>query len=113
MLSIQYAAGLAFAHLLAVADAAAIVIPLHDRIGTGAYAYFSGKNMVIAGALTVLGALAVAVGGAVILAPALRWFVGGQQPDEGRLRRKCGSHDQPPAYTANDPANPDCGQPRL
>jgi adenylate cyclase len=86
MLSIQYAAGLAFAHLLAVADAAAIVIPLHDRIGTGAYAYFSGKNMVIAGALTVLGALAVAVGGAVILAPALRWFVGGQQPDEGQRR---------------------------
>jgi adenylate cyclase len=85
-LSIQYAAGLAFAHLLAVADAAAIVIPLHDRIGTGAYAYFSVKNMVIAGALTIVGALAVAVGGVVILAPALRWFVGGQQPDEGQRR---------------------------
>jgi adenylate cyclase len=85
-LSIQYAAGLAFAHLLAVADAAAIVIPLHDRIGTGAYAYFSVKNMVIAGALTIVGAVAVAVGGVVILAPALRWFVGGQQPDEGQRR---------------------------
>src|SRR6202012_1208472 len=47
-LSIQYAAGLACAHLLAVGDAAAIVIPLHDRIGTGGYAYFSAKNMAIA-----------------------------------------------------------------
>lgn len=84
--SIQYAAGLAFAHLLAVGDAAAIVIPLHDRIGTGAYAYFSVKNMLIAAALIVVGAVAVAVGGAVILAPALRWFVRGQQPDKGQRR---------------------------
>jgi adenylate cyclase len=84
--SLQYAAGLAFAHLLAVADAAAIVIPLHDRIGTGAYAYFSAKNIVIASALIVLGAVAVAAGGAVNLAPALRWFVRGQQPDGGQRR---------------------------
>ena len=74
------------AHLLAVGDAAAIVIPLHDRIGTGAYAYFSVKNMLIAAALIVVGAVAVAVGGAVILAPALRWFVRGQQPDKGQRR---------------------------
>ena len=85
-LSIQYAAGLACAHLLAVADAAAIVIPLHDRIGTGAYAYFSTKNMVIAVVLVVVGAVAVAVGGVVNLAPALRWFVRGQQPDEVQRR---------------------------
>jgi class 3 adenylate cyclase len=79
-LSMQYAAGLACAHLLAVGDAAAIVIPLHDRIGTGAYAYFGAKNMIIAAILVVLGAAAVAVGGAVNLAPVLRWFVQGRQP---------------------------------
>jgi adenylate cyclase len=85
-LSIQYAAGLACAHLLAIGDAAAIVVPLHDRIGTGTYAYFSAKNVVIAVALVVGGAAAVAVGGAINLAPVLRWFVRGQQPDQDQRR---------------------------
>ncbi len=85
-LSIQYAAGLAGAHLLAVGDAAAIVIPLHDRIGTGGYAYFSAKNVAIAVVLVGVGAVAVAMGGAINLAPSLRWFVRGQQPDQGQRR---------------------------
>ena len=85
-LSIQYAAGLACAHLLAVADAAAIVIPLHDRIGTGGYAYFGAKNLITAVILIVLGAAGVAVGGAVILAPVVRWFVQGRQPNPDERR---------------------------
>jgi adenylate cyclase len=80
-LSIQYSAGLAFAHLLAVGDAAAIVIPLHGQTASGAYAYFGAKNMITAVILVVLGAIAVAVGGAMILAPVLRWFVRGNQPN--------------------------------
>ncbi|MGA8329694.1 MAG: adenylate/guanylate cyclase domain-containing protein [Mycobacterium sp.] len=82
----QYAAGLACAHLLAVADAAAIVIPLRDRLGSGSYAYFGEKNVVAAVVLVALGAVAVAGCGAINLAPVLRWFVRGQQPDPGQRR---------------------------
>jgi adenylate cyclase len=80
-LSIHYAAGLACAYLFAVADAAAIVIPLRGQTPSGAYAYFGVKNLILAVILVVLGAVAVAVGGAMNLAPVLRWFVRGQQPN--------------------------------
>jgi adenylate cyclase len=85
-LSIQYATGLACAHLLAVADAAAIVIPLHGQTATGAYAYFGAKNLITAVILVVLGAAGVAVGGAINLAPVLRWFVQGRQPNPDERR---------------------------
>jgi adenylate cyclase len=84
--SIYYAAGLAGAHLLAVADAAAIVIPLHSRTANGAFAYFSPANTVIATILVALGAIAVAVGGVMILAPVLRWFVKGDPPTSRQRR---------------------------
>jgi adenylate cyclase len=80
-LSIHYAGGLACAYLFAVADAAAIVIPLRGQTPSGAYAYFGVKNLILAVILVVLGAVAVAVGGAMNLAPVLRWFVRGQQPN--------------------------------
>ena len=89
-LSLQYAAGLAFAHLLAVGDAAAIVVPLHDRTVSAAYSYFAAKNMVTAVVLVVVGALAVAVGGAISLAPVLRWFVPGRQPNADERRTATG-----------------------
>lgn len=85
-LSIQYAAGLACAYLLAVADAAAIVIPLHDRTVAQAYGYFAAKNMIIAVVLVIVGAVGVAVSGVLNFAPSLRWFVQGQQPDQGQRR---------------------------
>jgi adenylate cyclase len=80
-LSIHYAGGLAGAHLLAVADAAAIVIPLHGQMAIGAYGYFDARNTTIAAILVVLGAIAVAMGGAMNVAPVLRWFVRGQRPN--------------------------------
>ena len=89
-LSIQYSAGLAIAHLLAVGDAAAIVIPLHGQTTSGPYAYFGVKNMIIAAILVVLGAAAVAVGGAMSLAPVLRWFVQGRQPNPDERRTATG-----------------------
>ncbi len=84
--SIYYAAGLASAHLLAVADAAAIVVPLHDQTVGGAVSYFSAKNMVTAVILVALGALAVALGGVMILAPVLRWYVRGDRPNPPQRR---------------------------
>jgi adenylate cyclase len=83
-LSIQYAARLACAHLLGVADAAAIVIPLRGQIAAEVHPYFAAKNAITAVVIVLLGSIAVAVGGVVNLAPALRWFVAGQQPDSGQ-----------------------------
>jgi adenylate cyclase len=80
-LSIQYAAGLACAHLLAVADAAAIVIPLHGQIASEVHTYFGARNVITVVTIVLLGSVALAVSGVVNLAPALRWFVIGQQPD--------------------------------
>jgi adenylate cyclase len=80
-LSIHYAAGLASAHLLGTADAAAIVIPLKGQIGSGAQPSFAATSVLTALLIVVLGSAAVAVGGVVNLAPALRWFVPGRQPD--------------------------------
>jgi adenylate cyclase len=89
-LSIQYAAGLAFAYLFAVADAAAIVIPLRGQTASGAYAYFGVKNLITAVVLVVVGALAVAVGGVISLAPVLRWFGQGRQPNPDERRTATG-----------------------
>jgi adenylate cyclase len=80
-LSIQYAAGLACAHLFGIADAAAIVIPLKGQIGGGAQPYFAAKSVITVLIIVVLGSAAVAVCGVLNLAPVLRWFVPGQQPD--------------------------------
>ena len=62
------------------------MIPLHGQTAIGAYAYFGAKNMITAVILVVLGAIAVAVGGATILAPVLRWFVRGNQPNPRQRR---------------------------
>jgi adenylate cyclase len=85
-LSIHYGGGLAGAHLLAVADAAAIVIPLHGQTAMGSYAYFGARNLIVAAILVVLGAIAVAVVGAINVAPVLRWFVRGERPDPEQRR---------------------------
>ena len=85
-LSIDYAVGLACAHLCALGVAAAIVVPLNGQTVGGAQAYFVTKNVIIVLIIVVLGSIAVAVGGVWNLAPVLRWFVRGQQPDPGQRR---------------------------
>ncbi len=85
-LALQYAGGLSCAHLLAVADAAAIVIPLNGHTAPVPQAYFGTKNLVVVVVLVLLGSLAVAAGGVWNLAPALRWFVRGQVPTAQQRR---------------------------
>ncbi|MGH3522897.1 MAG: adenylate/guanylate cyclase domain-containing protein, partial [Mycobacterium sp.] len=85
-MSIHYAAGLACAYLIAVADAAAIVVPLNGQIASGVHTYLGPKNLITVVVLVVLGTAAVAVGGVVNLAPVLRWFVRGEQPDPDQRR---------------------------
>ncbi len=75
-LSIHYAVDLAMAYVLAVISVSAILIPLRGHT----YLDFVQKNMGAIVALLVLGAIGVAVGGALLLFPTLGWFVVGEEP---------------------------------
>jgi len=89
-LAIRYAAGLACAHLIGSADAAAIVIPLHSQFAGIVQAYFTPTSLITGAIIVVLGAAAVAGGGAANLVPVLRWFVGGRQPTAKQQRSATG-----------------------
>ena len=78
--SIRYAAGLAFAHLLSVAEVLVIVVALSGHIPGGPHAHFSGKYVITSVAVVSLGTLAVLIGGVMVIAPSLRWSVRGYDP---------------------------------
>lgn len=84
-LSIEYAFALALAYVLAVVDAAAILIPLSGHTSIAANADFAEKNTAAVVLLVALGIVGVAVAGALNLAPTLSWYVAGDEPtDEQR-----------------------------
>ena len=83
-LSIQYAIDLALAYILAAVDAVAILIPLRGHTSTALSTDFAEKNTGLVAFLILLGIAAVAVGGAAILAPTLRWYVAGDEPTEAQ-----------------------------
>ncbi|MHA7648407.1 adenylate/guanylate cyclase domain-containing protein [Mycobacterium sp. ML4] len=76
----RYATDLALAYLIAVVDAAAILIPLRGRTPTLADADFAEKNTGLVVLLVMLGTVSVAIAGRLILGPTLRWYVAGDQP---------------------------------
>lgn len=77
--SIRYATGLAFAHLLSVAEVLVIVVALSGHAPGGAH--FSGKYLITSVAVVSLGTLAVLIGGVMVIAPSLRWSVRRHEPD--------------------------------
>src|SRR5581483_2756351 len=77
---IQYGFDLSLSYVLAVVEAAAILIPLRGHTSVGANADFARQNTVPVVLLVVLGIVSVAVAGAVSLAPTARWFVAGDEP---------------------------------
>ena len=85
-LAIKYASRLALAYLLSVSAAVAIVIPLGGEALLGAQAYFTPKNVILSAVLVAVGTVVVAVGGAMNIAPTLRWFVPGREPDARQCR---------------------------
>lgn len=85
-MAIRYAAGLACAHLIGTADAAAIVIPLHGHFADDTQVYFEPTSLITAAIIVALGTAAVAGGGVANLVPVLRWFVGGRQPNDDQRR---------------------------
>jgi adenylate cyclase len=79
-LSIEYAISLALAYILAVVDAAAILIPLRGQTSVAANVDFAQKNTPVVVVLVGLGVVCVAVAGVVSLAPTLRWYAAGDEP---------------------------------
>ncbi|MGB8388460.1 adenylate/guanylate cyclase domain-containing protein [Mycobacterium sp.] len=76
-MSIQYGIDLALAYIIGLLDASAILIPL----GSHTSVTFTEQNAAAVVALGVLGTIGVAVAGALHLAPTLRWFVAGDEPN--------------------------------
>ncbi|HUH71533.1 MAG TPA: adenylate/guanylate cyclase domain-containing protein [Mycobacterium sp.] len=79
-MSIQYGIDLALAYIVAVIDAAAILIPLRGHTSVAANVNFAEKNTAVVVALVALGIISVAVAGVLSLAPTLRWYVAGDEP---------------------------------
>lgn len=79
-LAIEYAVALALSYLLAVLDAAAILIPLRGHTSVSANADFAEKNTPLLLILVSLGTIGVAAAGVANLAPTLRWYVPGDEP---------------------------------
>ena len=80
-MSIQYALDLALSYIIAAIDAAAILIPLRGHTSVAANADFAEKNTTTVVVLVVLGIVSVAVAGVRSLAPTLRWYVAGEEPN--------------------------------
>jgi adenylate cyclase len=77
-----YGARLAAAHLMAIGAAVAIVIPMGLRPIQGLLA----ANLVTAMVLIAAQAIALAVAGALIITPSLRWYLVDAQPDSRQQR---------------------------
>ncbi|OBI84231.1 adenylate/guanylate cyclase domain-containing protein [Mycobacterium sp. 1245805.9] len=73
---------MALAYVIAVLDTAAILIPLRGRTSVAANADFAEKNTAVVMVLVALGIVGVTVGGALNLAPSLRWYVAGDAPSQ-------------------------------
>lgn len=81
-LAANYAGRLVAAYLMSIAAAVAILIPLGGEALTGAQHYFTRSNIIGSAVLVAVGTLVVAVGGVLNIAPTLKWFNAGLEPDE-------------------------------
>lgn len=81
-LAAHYAGRLAGAYLLSITASVAILIPLGGDALLGAQNYFSQKNIIGAAVLVAVSTIVIAIGGVLNIAPTLRWFEAGLEPDE-------------------------------
>lgn len=80
-LSIEYAIDLALSYIIAVIDAAAILIPLRGHTFITPDVDFAERNTTTVAVLVALGIVGVAVAGMFSLAPTLRWYAAGLEPN--------------------------------
>jgi adenylate cyclase len=79
-LSIQYAIDLALSYIIAVIDAAAILIPLGGHTSAVANEDFAIRNTPIVAGFVTLGIIGVATAGVLSARSTLRWYVAGDEP---------------------------------
>lgn len=84
--SIRYAGGLVFAHLVATTEILVIAVALSGHIAGAAPVHLSAKNAITALVLVVVGTVTIAVGAVVMIAPSLRWFIPRRKPDPNQRR---------------------------
>jgi adenylate cyclase len=85
-LAINYASRLVGAYLLSITAAVAILIPLGGEALVGAQNYFTQRNIIVSAVLVFLSTIVVAVGALLNIAPTLRWFIPGLEPDDRQRR---------------------------
>ncbi|WP_084187851.1 adenylate/guanylate cyclase domain-containing protein [Mycobacterium paraffinicum] len=83
-MAIEYGAYLALSYVLAVGEAAAILIPLRGHVSVGAASDFAQTNTAAVVVLVLLGTIGIAVAGMLSAAPTLRWYVAGVEPDQAQ-----------------------------
>jgi class 3 adenylate cyclase len=83
-LAIQYAIDLSLAYIVAVVDAAAILIPLRGHTSVAANVDVAEKNTVLVVALIAVSIVGVVVAAVWNLAPTLRWYVAGDEPTDAQ-----------------------------
>jgi class 3 adenylate cyclase len=83
-LAIQYGIDLALSYVLAVIEAAAILVPLRGHTSVGANADFAKANTAAVLVLVLLGIVGVAAAAMLSAAPTLRWYAAGVQPDQAQ-----------------------------
>lgn len=84
-LGAHYAAGLASAQLLTSTEAIAVVMSLSGETHSGTSIWRS-HYLVLTVVLVALSTVSVAIAGTASIAPTLRWYTAGQQPDAGQRR---------------------------
>ena len=81
LLGIRYALGLSTAQLLTAAEVAAVVLSLSGQSFDAARAMPRHTDLAIPIVVVLVGMFATALGGYRSIAPSLRWFVAGAEPD--------------------------------
>lgn len=81
----RYATGLGFAQLLTSAEAVAVVMSLSGETHSGT-SIWRWDYLVLTAVLVLLSTLTVAIAGTVSIAPTLRWYTAGAQPDAQQRR---------------------------
>jgi class 3 adenylate cyclase len=85
-LGIRYALGLSCAQLVTAVEVAAVVISLSGQSFDVARAPSTQTNVAILIGVVLVGIVATALGGYRSIAPSLRWFVAGAEPDPAQRR---------------------------
>ena len=83
---IRYASGLVFAHLLTAAEVVAVVISLCSQTFGGARVLLTQSNLALLVVVVVTGTVATGLAGYWSIAPSLRWYLVGGEPDAGQRR---------------------------